>query len=57
MGKLRVELVTRDLADLDKPPTINKVDWVKRREKNWAINHIHWAINNNRTVTISASDD
>lgn len=32
------------------------IDWTNSSDRKWLTNHLHWAMHNNRTVTLSRPD-
>lgn len=33
-------------------PEFKSIDWANASDRKWLVNHMHWAMNNNRTVML-----
>lgn len=49
---LKVLVVTRDRADLDRAPREKEIDWFDSSDRRWLKGHETWAMDHNHQVTL-----
>ena len=54
---MNIEITTRDLSNLDEPPTNMIIDDTVKFQQQWFIRHWWWAMRTNRSVTMHPTDE
>ncbi len=52
LSRQRIDVHTRNLANLDEPPTQRRIDWT-HEGRDWLTRHLTYAMRTGRSVTLS----
>jgi hypothetical protein len=51
-----VDVMTLDQRNPRHASQCKKIDWNDSSDRKWLMNHLHWAMNNSRSVTLATND-
>lgn len=54
---MHIQITTRDLSNLDEPPTVMIIDDMEPFQQKWFVKHWWWAMRTNRTITMTPTTD
>jgi len=54
---MNIQITTRDLSDLDAPPTVMIIDDTQPFQQKWFTRHWWWAVRTNHSVTMHPTTD